>query len=70
MVRFLLMRIMPRLLALTAATLALCAFARVCSSGVEAQSAFFGMLFPQLIWGEATPGEAAIDGLCMEAVAL
>ena len=70
MVRSFLMQLKPRLLALTAAMLALCAIARMCVAGSEVQSAFFGMLFPQLIGGEATPGEAVVDGLCMEAMAL
>ena len=69
MVRSFLMQLWPRLFAL-AALLALCALTRVCAAGGEAQSAFFGMLFPQLIWGEATPGEAMADILCAEAMEL
>ena len=70
MVRSFLMQLRPRLLALAAALLALCALARVCVAGSEVQSAFFGMLFPQLIGIEATPGEAVIDELYAEAMAL
>ena len=70
MVRSFLMEMRPRFLALAAVMLALCALARVCAAGSKVQSAFFGMLFPQLIGIEATPGEAVIDGLYMEAVLL
>ena len=70
MVRSFLMGLRPRLLALAAALLVLCAIARVCAAGSEVHSAFFGMLFPQLVGIEATPGEAVIDGLYMEAVLL
>ena len=70
MVRSFLMQLRPRLLVLAAAMLALCALARACAVGSETKSAFFGMLFPQLIGIEATPGEAVIEGLYMEAVAL
>ena len=70
MVRSFLMQLRPRLLVLAAAMLALCMFARMCVAGGEVQSVFFGMLFPQLIGIEATPGEAVIEGLYMESVAL
>ena len=70
MVRSFLMGLRPRLLALAVAALALCALARACAVSGEAQSAFFGMLFPQLVGCEATPGEACADILCTEAVAL
>ena len=48
----------PRLLALAAFLLAVCLLARAVAVQHEARSAFFGMLFPQLMWHEATPGEA------------
>ena len=41
-----------------AALLALCLLALAALPKRQAQSAFFGMLFPQLVYGEATPGEA------------
>ena len=58
MVRSFFVKERPRLLALAAVLLALTLLARVCAPRSEARSAFFGMLFPQLVWGEATPGEA------------
>lgn len=45
-----------RLLAAAVAAASLAALARF--GAPRTQDAFFGMLFPQLVWGEATPGEA------------
>ena len=58
MVRSFWMDLRPRLLVLAALLLTVCLLWRANAPRREAKSAFFGMLFPQLLWHEATPGEA------------